>query len=211
MPTLLTLPSASTASRAFQTLTTTARTHLRTLAGISSSAFFLAFALSPRSFRHPYLLYTSVLVAASRLVVTDAVAPYLFTLPQPQSQSQQSAASRQQPPRRDPQQRAAAAAARRMEMSYDMIGSDVHSEATLDSASDRSVEDDSAAAAAAAHPTSPDNVNGEEVRGEVEGFLKKQAVSTAVAGLGFVMAVVGIWGDGAVTYVSEAFVDVIQI
>lgn len=209
MPTLLTLPSASTASRAFQTLTATARTHLRTLAGISSSAFFLAFALSPRSFRHPYLLYTSVLVVASRLVVTDAVAPYLFTLPQQQSQqSSTPAASRH--PRRDQQQQRAAAAARRMEMSYDMIGSDVHSEATLDSASDRSVEDDSAAAAAA-HPASPDNVNGEEVRGEVEGFLKKQAVSTAVAGLGFAMAVVGIWGDGAVTYVSEAFVDVIQI
>lgn len=81
-----------------------------------------------------------------------------------------------------------------MEMSYDVIGSDAHSEATLDSASDRSVEDDTAAT-----PASSDNVNGEEVRGEVEGFLKKQAVSTAVAGLGFLMAVVGIWGDAATT------------
>lgn len=89
-----------------------------------------------------------------------------------------------------------------MEMSYDVIGSDAHSEATLDSASDRSVEDDS--------PVTPgsDSVNGEEVRGEVEWFLKKQALSTAVSGLGFVMAIVGIWGDGALTYVSEARIDV---
>lgn len=89
-----------------------------------------------------------------------------------------------------------------MEMSYDVIGSDAHSEATLDSASERSIEDDGPAT-----PVS-DNINGEEVREEVEWFLKKQAVSTAVSGLGFVMAIVGIWGDGALTYVSEARVDV---
>lgn len=70
-----------------------------------------------------------------------------------------------------------------------MIGSDAHSEVTLDSASDRSVED--------ANEPAEGTVNGEEVRGEVEGFLKKQVVSTALAGLGFVMAVVGIWGDVA--------------
>lgn len=95
-----------------------------------------------------------------------------------------------------------------MEMSYDMINSDAHSEATLDSASDRSLEEDSAAATPG---SDPNNVNGEEVRGEVEGFLKKQVVSTAVAGLGFVMAVIGIWGDGTTSYVSETFVNVIEI
>lgn len=88
-----------------------------------------------------------------------------------------------------------------MEASYDVIGSDAHSEATLDSASDRSIEDDGAAAA---------DVNGEEVRGEVEAFLKKQVVSAATAGLGFLMAVVGIWGDGAVGYVSETVVNVVE-
>lgn len=87
-------------------------------------------------------------------------------------------------------------------MSYDVIGSDAHSEATLDSASDRSLEDESPAT-----PVS-DNVNGEEVRGDVEWFLKKQTLSTAVSGLGFVMAIVGIWGDGALSYVSEARLDV---
>lgn len=193
VPTLLTLPSASTAAKAFRSLTTTARTHLRTLAGVSSTAFFLAFVLSPRSARHPYLLYTSALVAISRLSVSDFVAPYLFAHPhQPASSSshrQSSSAARKD-----------RLASRRMEASYDVIGSDAHSEATLDSASDRSIEDDGATA----------DVNGEEVRGEVEAFLKKQVVSAATAGLGFLMAVVGIWGDGAVGYVSETVVNVVE-
>lgn len=132
--------------------------------------------------------------------MSDFVAPYLFAHPHgpassSSSQRQQSSASR-----RD------RSAARRMEASYDVIGSDAHSEATLDSASDRSIEDDGAAAAAAADS----GVNGEEVRGEVEAFLKKQVVSTVTAGLGFLMAVVGIWGDGAVGYVSETIVNVVE-
>lgn len=87
-------------------------------------------------------------------------------------------------------------------MSYDVIGSDAHSETTLDSASDRSVEDESPT------PSSDNTVNGEEVRDEVEWFLKKNTVSTAISGLGFIMAVVGIWGDGALTFVTEQRVDV---
>lgn len=125
--------------------------------------------------------------------MSDYVAPYLFAhlhTPVSSSHRQSSAARKDR------------SAARRMEASYDVIGSDAHSEATLDSASDRSIEDDGAAAA---------DVNGEEVRGEVEAFLKKQVVSAATAGLGFLMAVVGIWGDGAVGYVSETVVNVIEI
>ncbi|KAG8168210.1 hypothetical protein KVR01_003899 [Diaporthe batatas] len=190
VPTLLTLPTANEAAKAFRSLATTAGTHLRTLAGISSTAFFLAFALSPRSARHPYLLYTSVLVALSRLSVSDMVAPYLFAHPHTPAQQRQSSSSASRKDR---------SAARRMEASYDVIGgSDAHS----DSASDRSSEEDAA--------TADNNFNGEEVRGEVESFLKKQVVSTATAGLGFLMAVVGIWGDGAVGYVSETVVRVVE-
>lgn len=193
VPTLLTLPSASTAAKAFRSLTTTARTHLRSLAGVSSTAFFLAFALSPRPVRHPYLLYTSTLVALSRLAVSDLVAPYLFAQSQTSSSSsqrQQSSASRKE----------TRSSTRRMEMSYDVIGADAHSEATLDSASDKSAEEEHVA---------DGSINGEEVRGEVEAFLKKQMVSTGLAGLGFLMAVVGIWGDGAAGYV-ETVVNVIE-
>ena len=88
-------------------------------------------------------------------------------------------------------------------MSYDVIGS---SDAHSDSASDRSIAEEEQQHAAAATDGS---VNGEEVRGEVETFLKKQVVSTAAAGLGFLLAVVGIWGDGATGYV-ETVVNVVE-
>jgi len=42
-----------------------------------------------------------------------------------------------------------------------------------------------------------DVVNGEEVRQQMEGFQTVQIVRTVVAGVGFAMSVVGIWGDGA--------------
>lgn len=39
-------------------------------------------------------------------------------------------------------------------------------------------------------------VNGEMVRRSVERFRVAQAVRAGVAGVGFLMSVVGIWGDG---------------
>ena len=50
-----------------------------------------------------------------------------------------------------------------------------------------------------------DDINGEEVSVEVEGLARRYVVRTGLAALGFAMAVVGIWGDGApqaVVYVS---------
>lgn len=189
VPTLLTLPSASAAARGFKSLTTSARTQLSTLASVSSAAFLLAFTLSPRSIRHPYLFYTSGLVLLSRAVVSDRVAPYLFAPAPTSSSSQQISTSTTTRTTRT------TTTIRRMEMSYDMIGSDAHSEGNLDSASDRSVED--ANEPIETTETTETTVNGEEVRCEVEGFLKKQVVSTALSGLAFVMAIVGIWGDYA--------------
>lgn len=180
MPTLLTLPSASTAARAFESLTTTARKQLQTLAAVSSSAFMLAFLFSPRPYRHPYLLYTSLLVASSRLITSDLVAPYLFLgkSASPRSSPSSGASSRKQP-----------VSPARMEASYEMLGSTMegHSEGT-GSASGEDME---------AEDEHHQQMNGEEVRIKVEAFLKRQMVQTAVSGLGFAMAVVGIWGDGA--------------
>jgi autophagy-related protein 33 len=71
-----------------------------------------------------------------------------------------------------------------MEASYEVLG-DVHSEA----ASEEELED----------------VNGEEVRAQVEGMAQSYFVRTALSALGFSMAVLGIWGDGApksVVYVA---------
>lgn len=42
-----------------------------------------------------------------------------------------------------------------------------------------------------------EDVNGEDVRHEIEFFLRNQVIQTVMAGIGFMMAVVGIWGDGA--------------
>ena len=71
-----------------------------------------------------------------------------------------------------------------MEASYEVLG-DVHSEP----ASEEEIDD----------------VNGEEVRVEVESLARRYMVQTGLAALGFAMSVVGIWGDGspqAVVYVS---------
>lgn len=81
-----------------------------------------------------------------------------------------------------------------MEASYEVLGaggSDVHSEGSVGEEAD---SEDVA------------EVNGEEVRAEVEDFLKKQLVRGALAGLGFVLSVVGIWGDGVVPAYEQAVV-----
>lgn len=64
----------------------------------------------------------------------------------------------------------------RMEASYEVLG-DVHSEP----ASEEEIDD----------------VNGEEIRAEVESLARGYLARTSLAALGFAMAVVGLWGDGA--------------
>jgi len=66
-----------------------------------------------------------------------------------------------------------------MDHSFEVLG-DSHSEGT----SEGEVEEEEA-------------VNGEEVREQMEGFMVSQVVRTVVAGIGFAMSVVGIWGDGS--------------
>ncbi|TVY85718.1 hypothetical protein LAWI1_G008685, partial [Lachnellula willkommii] len=75
-PNLLALPSASSASRAFASLSTLSPNHLTALTSISSASFLLAYLLSPRSQKHPYLLWTTLIVACSglpQLVLKPAV------------------------------------------------------------------------------------------------------------------------------------------
>jgi autophagy-related protein 33 len=200
IPALLTLPSADSAARTFNALTTTATRHLRSLAGISSSAFILAYVLSPRPLRHPYLLYASALVLSSHIAASDLLAPYLLALGPagraPASASSSTAAAKKQKKKQE-QERARA----KMEASYEVLGSagsDAHSEgSTGGSASGEELEGEEA------------GVNGEEVRAEVEVFLKKQIVRSAVAGLGFLLSVVGIWGDGvAPVYAHPVYIEI---
>ena len=69
-----------------------------------------------------------------------------------------------------------------MDASFEVLGSasDRDSEGTL--SGNEEVEED---------------VNGEEIRVQVDGFVTGQLVRTAIAGVAFAMSVVGIWGDGA--------------
>lgn len=187
LPTILTLPSASSAARAFTTLREKATANLRALTAISSTTFLLAFLLSPRAVRHPYLLYTSVLVATSGLA--DKIAPHIFAASEPPASAPVAtpAARRQQHIQQQQQQ----ARRRAMEASYEVLG-DVHSEGT-GSASGEEVDEE--------------HLNGEEVRGDVEAYLKTTVVQTAVASVGFLMAIIGIWGDGVpALYASETIV-----
>ena len=192
IPALLTLPSASTAAQAFDALTTTAKRHLRLLTAVSSSAFTLAYVLSPRPLRHPYLLYASTLIVASQLAASDLLAPYLLSLgPAPPTGSPRSAAAAGREKQKEREKRAAAARAR-MEASYEVLGtgSDAHSEAS--NGEDVEVEER--------------DVNGEEVRADVEVFLKKQIVRSTLTGLGFLLSIVGIWGDGVSPVYGQAVV-----
>ncbi|KAF7529703.1 hypothetical protein G7054_g9761 [Neopestalotiopsis clavispora] len=177
IPQLLELPSASSASKAFRSITSTAATHLNTLTGVAGSAFLLAFALSPRGYRHPYLIYTSVFCFSTRL--TDYFAPTLFGAPGDFSQKRAALAKA----------RREKAAARRMEQSYEVLG--VERESDNEGSSEDVFEEE---------------INGEEVRSEVELFVKNHLVQTALAGVGFMMAVVGIWGDGVYDSFSETVV-----
>lgn len=184
IPSFLDMPSASSALKALRTTREKATSFFNTVAGVSSTAFLLAFAMSPRGFRHPYLLYTSLLVFGTRL--TSYVTPTLF----PEPSREPSAAA---------QRRAAAHAARRdrlaarpMEASYEDLGSET--------------ANDLAAGVDAEVAALDEEVNGEEVRTEVTLFKRNQLVQGAVASVGFIVAVIGIWGDGAYTRASETLI-----
>ncbi|EQL02262.1 hypothetical protein OCS_02026 [Ophiocordyceps sinensis CO18] len=156
LPSLLQLSSSVSASQVVSSLRESLGVPVYALTVLASAPLFLSFALSPRSARHPYLVYTSLLAVLSTAV------PRL--LPSPASRSAANPPANKAPARG------------RMEASYEVLG-DVHSEP----ASESEIED----------------MNGEEVRVEVESLARGYAVRTGLAALGFAMAVVGIWGDGA--------------
>lgn len=137
IPSLLTLPSATTAQQAFVRLQSLSLKHLRTLATVSASSFLLAYALSPSRGRHLYLLWTSLAVALS-----GGVDLWL-----------------------------GAGQARDLVRDRRRVG------ATADDTPDLSP------------------ANGEEVKNGMEQFRVAQGVRAGIAGVGFLMSVVGIWGD----------------
>lgn len=65
LPSLLTLPSAKPAAYTLAQTTRLATLHIRTLSSLASVSLLAAFALSPARVRHPYLLWTGLVAAAS--------------------------------------------------------------------------------------------------------------------------------------------------
>ncbi|KAF2201721.1 hypothetical protein GQ43DRAFT_393647 [Delitschia confertaspora ATCC 74209] len=65
LPSLLALPSASTAHTSLTTLTSRTKTLSSYLRHITTFSLFSAYLLSPRRFRHPYLLYMVIVSTIS--------------------------------------------------------------------------------------------------------------------------------------------------
>ena len=152
---------------------------------MSGASFFLAYVLSPRGYKHPYLLYTGFLCFGTQM--THLVTPYIFSAPGANSPSAAERRAALAMARQEKQ----AAATRKMESSYEVLG-DSNSEGGGPAASVNSEDLE-------------EEINGEEVRGEVESYIKKQHVQTGVAALGFAMAVVGIWGDGVKSFGAPVY------
>ncbi|KAF2803627.1 uncharacterized protein BDZ99DRAFT_427077 [Mytilinidion resinicola] len=74
LPSLFNLPSAVNARDALTYLSTRTRTVTTYLRNTALISLFAAYALSPRSSRHPYLFYTSLLALASGSGVDFALA-----------------------------------------------------------------------------------------------------------------------------------------
>lgn len=186
---------------------------LRSLSGIATSAFLLAYTFSPRAVRHPYLLYISLLVLGGRLVTSDCLSPYLFASTTPSAKDGAGAAAPVTPAHVHN-----IASVHPMEASYEVLGahmagsvsgsaSDSHSDgagsdvevlhASMTSASGLDGPTPTTSAYSSTLVTPAASINGEDVRALVEVFLKKQIVRTAISGLAFALAVIGLWGDGS--------------
>ncbi|KAK4502684.1 hypothetical protein PRZ48_006110 [Zasmidium cellare] len=127
LPSLLTLPSAKPAAYTLSQTTRLATLHVRTLSAVSAASLFLAFYLSPPRIRHPYLVWTGLVAAASGAL----------NLAMDKSAKQH--------------------------VAIDEVG----------------------------------DVNGEQVEKRARDQQYLEFVRTGVAGLGFTMGVIGVWGDGA--------------
>jgi len=75
-----------------------------------------------------------------------------------------------------------------MDASYEVLGHDSNSEGTQ---SDQEVEEE---------------VNGEQVRSQMQSFVTRQMIRTGVASIGFAMGIIGLWGDGVSNVVAIEYI-----
>ncbi|KAI4114466.1 MAG: hypothetical protein LQ338_008002 [Usnochroma carphineum] len=153
VPPLLALPSATPAHSTFRHLRSLTSRHQALLSTLSASSLVMAYLLSSPRGRHPYLLWTSLVVGLGWGGEAYAKVKGKFS-----SRKNKNA---------DDSRRGKRAVRE---------GSWTEDEEWI---------------------ADEGNVNGEVVREGMEGWRVKQAVKAAVWGVGWAMAVVGLWGDGA--------------
>ncbi|TKA46892.1 hypothetical protein B0A54_03848 [Friedmanniomyces endolithicus] len=135
LPSLLTLPSAKPAAYTLRQTARLANLHITALSALSTLSLGLAFALSPKRIRHPYLLWTAAIAAGSggmSFVIGDGFGKGLGK-------------------------------GRGKDFGMEEMG----------------------------------DVNGEGVERRARELQWGEVLRMGVSGVGFVMGVVGIWGDGA--------------
>lgn len=168
LPSLLALPSAASASHAYNRLLASASAQTTILSTLSGASFIAAFLSSRTTKRHPYLLWCTLAVAS---------AVYAPNLSSGLTGSGYTGAAVSTAAKKDADVRKKNR--RGLEASYEVVG-DGHSEGNLSEGE-----------------IAEDEYNGEEVRRQMEGLGKAMWVRFGVAATGLLMSVVGIWGDGA--------------
>lgn len=190
LPFLESSPTATTTDAAsIRELISKSTTRLTALAGLSGTAFSFAFVLSPSGYRHPYLFYTSIFCLGAHF--TEYATEYVYGKPEsvPTTASQRRAAQVQA--RKDK------AAAKRMMASYDVLDDSRSEEGT---ASGEELSDDEVVVGGAGGDEE------QELRAQSDFIKKTMHLRTAVAGVGFIMAVIGIWGDDAYQFPAPVLV-----
>ncbi|KAL2424450.1 hypothetical protein ABEF95_010527 [Exophiala dermatitidis] len=168
LPSLAFLPSASLASRTLATIQTKSTRHILTLASISSLSLLTAFTLASPRGRHPYLLYTALVA----FIGGQGVEFWFNGLSRFPSVSS----------KRSGRGETISTTTRGASPG----GSDSSGFIEVESRDDGNNSN-----------SSEDQVNGEKVEMEMTRERRIQKVRSWIAGLGFAMGVIGIWGDGA--------------
>ncbi|TQS38228.1 hypothetical protein Golomagni_01272 [Golovinomyces magnicellulatus] len=161
LPTILSVCTSNNSSNITRPVSKSSANHLRILTFISSSSLFLAYILSPRTQKHPYLLWAT-LFASSSFVVD------LYQCSQNCSHnfatSQESVMDSKVSARID----------RRLDSSYEVLSKVNQSD---DDENEEKIE------------------HNEESHYQLKSLLLTERVRTTLTSAGFIMSIVGIWGD----------------
>ncbi|PGH09009.1 hypothetical protein AJ79_05804 [Helicocarpus griseus UAMH5409] len=196
IPSLQSLPNASTASRTLKELQLRTRKNVLRLSNITAIALFTAFSLSSPRRKHPYLIWTALmsLIGGTGLECWYNRKSMTWSCLSASSLGFGSCSRSGFGVISWGSARAGAGG------SVSVRADDEDSNGNgseIEIVGDEEASSAAAAAAAAANAEQELNVNGEAVQREMEQEGKFQRFRALVLGLGFSMAVVGIWGDGA--------------